>query len=175
MSSPNDPDRLRVQEDALTVARRAHVRALERAMRLILAGYEARDLIEQAERALKDGEHHKVEKFLFNAGKTLSTNGARSGGDGWPMGARIDGEIGQQMLRPEVHRFVGMWHPPVAPESPQERGSSAIVCTCLEELTDAVHVQQHWEAGCFDLPEFETVPDLPQDCRDLIKSIERDE
>jgi hypothetical protein len=174
VNTPHEHERLETPGDDLRVARRLHVRALERVIRLRLHLLGAIDDIERAERALEDGKRRAVAKSLRSARGALSGNSAR-GIDRWPRTARIDGEFQEhESIRPGTHRFVGMWRPPVAPASPQELSCIAIVCTCLEQLTEAVRVQQHWETGCFDLPEYETLPQESQDWAELLKLLESD-
>lgn len=153
--------------DDLTVARRVHIRALERAVRVRLDLLGVLDNIARAERALEAGKRKALLKSLSGARGTLQ----RLGGEG--MNARIDDETRYISVdAPGNFRFVGMWRPPVLPASPQALSCVAIVCTCLEELNDDVQIRQHWELGCYDLPEFKTEPPMSDEDLALLKELE---
>jgi len=70
--------------------------------------------------------------------------------------ARIGGQtVSVPTEGADALRFVGIWRPPTPPASPQELDCFAVVCTCLGYLKTAGQMRQHWETGCFDLPEYE--------------------
>lgn len=153
--------------DDLTVARRVHIRTLEKVMqgRLELLG--VLNNIARAERALETGKRKALLKSLNGARGELR----RIAGDG--MSARIDGETRYIAVdTPGRYRFVGMWRPSVLPTFRQESNCVAIVCTCLEELNDDAQIRQHWELGCYDLPEFKTEPPMSDEDRALLEELE---
>jgi hypothetical protein len=153
--------------DDLTVARRAHARARERTYQFRLELHDALRALEEAAEALKKGDAHEIHKAMRSARDSLEGYATR-GVDSWTGEARIDGKIKDHpWVGPETHRFLGMWRPPSPPDSPQKRGCSAIICRCLVELGDEAQVRQHWDTGCFDLPEYETVPDWDEELEDV--------
>jgi len=143
-------DQLGESADDLTVARRAHVKALERLAQLRLEMRGPLRAVRLARRALgsKADRAYRLEKALRKAQRTLESAACES--------ARIDE---QTVFVPPVGagtlRFVGMWRPPTPPASPQELDCSAVICNCLEYLRTAGQMRQHWETGCFDRPEYE--------------------
>jgi hypothetical protein len=157
------------QEDDLTVARRAHTRALEKAIQLRMDLLEVLKDIERAERALKRGKLDSVATSCDRARDALSRLSARG------MQVRIgDKATCEPSIDHLTHRFVGLRRPPVPPASPQELDCSAIVCGCHELLYDRNQIRQHWETGCFDLPEFEMEP-LSEDFAELLKELESED
>jgi hypothetical protein len=148
----HEGDRLKAGEDDLTVARRVHLSTLERATRQKLSLLSVLMCMQRAERALERGNQEDASRALGKARRALGF--AIAGGDAWPTEARVGDEVSSADSIGPFHRYRGMWRPPVPPLSPQQLGRTAVVCSCLEELANALHVRQHWEAGCFDLPEF---------------------
>ena len=144
--------------DDLTVARRVHIRALEKAIRVRLDLLGVLKTIEGAELAFKEGKRKAVLKSLRSARSALSAI-TRDGVHG-----RIDGGFDPDVVFGlGSHRLIGMWRPPAPPAWPHESGCIAIVCTCLEELTGDAQIRQHWETGCYDLPDFQSVAPVPED------------
>jgi len=107
--------------------------------------------IARAQRALKEGLADRAEEDLDKTRIQLENT------EPWPYGVRIDNAVASpEALRPSVLSYRGMWRPPAPPESPEDLGCDAIVCSCLVLLRNSAQVRQHWETGCFDCPEFET-------------------
>jgi hypothetical protein len=137
--------------DDLTVARRAYLRVLERLARLNREAHDALRILERSARELKEAGHRDVAQRLEAASyvwRAVSRRGT----------CYIDGQpAALKLVTRGTHRYRGMFHPPAPPTSPQELGAVAVVCTCLEELTNAAEMRQHWEAGCFDAPAYRTI------------------
>jgi len=129
------------------------LRALGRLAELRIEVLQAQEAIQSAERALKRKNLRRADKELTSARHAVGAVHAK----GWPGPVRIDKECeSDSALSGRRHVFRGMWRPLSPPESPEALGCAAIVCNCREELTDAQQVRQHWETGCFDVPEYET-------------------
>ena len=75
--------------------------------------------------------------------------------------SRIDQQVvSTGTARPGTLHFLGMWRPPTPPESPQELDCTGVVCRCLEYLRSPGEVRQHWETGCFDVPDYEPLESI---------------
>lgn len=135
--------------DELSAAKAAYRQALKRIVRQDQERLALRRSLEGLERDLKDEGHHERARQLEGIIRY------KMGGSG--LSCRIDGNVtNMSAVDPITCRFVGMWRPPSPPPSPQESGAVAVVCSCLEELTNAEEVRLHWEVGCFDIPEYRT-------------------
>ena len=77
----------------------------------------------------------------------------------------LDGkQVKPEEINPAKHRFIGTWRPPAVPVRPRIRG---VVCPCGQELNylqgsgqilvDGSRAFVHWQAGCFDEPQYVTI------------------
>lgn len=144
----SEPQRGTSDQDDLSVARRAYARVQSKLEELRHDAASVRKSLERVERALDGVDVGRyVQSRLYKARFQLERMSARA--------VRVDGEQGgERLVRDADHRFVGMWRPPAPPKSPEDIGCIAIVCACLAHLTSAEQVRQHWETGCFDVPEY---------------------
>jgi hypothetical protein len=136
--------------DDLAVARRAYSLAREELMRLEHQVRLAREDIEHVSHSLGTDIESDIRKRLTGVWEELC-------GSPSARGTRINGEVHTSaFVSWETHNFLGLWRPPAPPQSPQELGCAAIICACRTDLRNAAQVRQHWETGCFDLPNYET-------------------
>ena len=146
--------------DDLEVARHAYAVAREKLMRLEHQVRHAREDIEHVRNSLGREVGSDVHKRLSTAWHELDFITSYRGG------ARINGEVhSTASVSWETHELLGIWRPPAPPQSPEELDCTAIICACRTCLRSAAQVRQHWEAGCFDLPNYETTTRKDLDTR----------
>jgi hypothetical protein len=152
----------------LEIARRALRCAQQRIARLQRQMVVGRRAIVQAHRALGETGRkrgHRLNKRLVAARHKL---------DEGIDEARIDGRmVDLRTTRPGALQYLGMWRPPVPPESPEALDCSAVICTCFTYLRSSGQVRQHWETGCFDVPDYQKLETV--ELSEWLKEFEEDQ
>ena len=72
-----------------------------------------------------------------------------------PSKVLLDGEyVNSDQVTPDKARYLGMWRPPVNPISDPK---CDVLCTCGEILRYRGQENDHYNRGCFDVPQYVTI------------------
>lgn len=67
----------------------------------------------------------------------------------------LDGLLTEEdKINPKEHKFIGMWRPPI---NPHKEPTGYIQCTCGHILQYRGQEIEHYNKGCYDVPQYVTI------------------